>query len=397
MRVRRCAIVLVEPHEDIRFDLGDLVAGGTGVLSTRRWLALVPHLGLRLEITVDELLALSELPQHDWIDVGCLQSRVSESTIASLLGKGLAVTDGAPATDGAERDRALRSVAWEPLTAVAHQLGRWEAVDSGAQPAMHGFGDLRELLRVLGTPPPAVIERGDADCALHLSKPAPTPLDELLARRVTCRNFDATASIDIDVLARLLWRVFGAQAAVEMQEGHSVLKKTSPSAGGLHPTEAHLLAQRVDGAAAGLYHYHPIDHALRPIRLMNGPELAQLAMVGLAGQAYFADAPALLVLSCRFERSFWKYRQHSKAHRAMMLDVGHLSQTLYLSATEWGLGAFVTSAVNDIPLEQALGLDPLREGVIAICGVGARAPAATTLEFDPLGAVWGEGEFDRGS
>ena len=90
----------------------------------------------------------------------------------------------------------------------------------------------------------------------------------------------------------------------------------------------------------------------------------------------------------RFARSFWKYRNHAKAYRALILDVGHLSQTLYLAATELGLGAFVTSAINEVEIEQAFGLDPLEEGPLAVCGFGWRASEKTTVEFDPLKQVW---------
>ncbi|MGO4780980.1 nitroreductase family protein, partial [Lysobacter sp. 2RAB21] len=78
----------------------------------------------------------------------------------------------------------------------------------------------------------------------------------------------------------------------------------------------------------------------------------------------------------------------AKAYRALVLDSGHLSQTLYLSATELGLGAFVTSAINEIDIEQAFGLDPLVEGPLAICGFGWRGEHMRTSEFDPTEEVW---------
>jgi len=52
------------------------------------------------------------------------------------------------------------------------------------------------------------------------------------------------------------------------------------------------------------------------------------------------------------------------------MDAGHLSQTLYLLCQELGLGAFFTGAVNDVNIEELLGLDPLQEGVLGISGCG---------------------------
>jgi nitroreductase len=72
------------------------------------------------------------------------------------------------------------------------------------------------------------------------------------------------------------------------------------------------------------------------------------------------------------------------------LEAGHLSQNLYLAATDAGLGAFITGAINEVFLEQAFGLDPVCEGALAVCGFGWRAEEMVTTEFDPAGAVWQE-------
>jgi SagB-type dehydrogenase family enzyme len=93
-------------------------------------------------------------------------------------------------------------------------------------------------------------------------------------------------------------------------------------------------------------------------------------------------------LTGRFVRNFWKYRNHAKAYRAVILDAGHLSQILYLAATELGLGAFVTAGVNEVQIEQAFGLEPMAEGPLAMCGFGIRGVERNEVEFDPNHAVW---------
>ena len=90
----------------------------------------------------------------------------------------------------------------------------------------------------------------------------------------------------------------------------------------------------------------------------------------------------MVLMTARFDRLFWKYRRHAKAWRVVHLDVGHLSQTTYLSATELGLGCFVTAAINDRVVDEALGLAPLREATIALVGFGPRAAEVRTLELD---------------
>jgi hypothetical protein len=65
-----------------------------------------------------------------------------------------------------------------------------------------------------------------------------------------------------------------------------------------------------------------------------------------------------------------------------------LSQTLQITATEFGLGAFVTAAINEVDIEQALDLEPMQESPLAACGFGWRAADCARMEFDPQHAVW---------
>jgi len=147
----------------------------------------------------------------------------------------------------------------------------------------------------------------------------------------------------------------------------------------------------VEGVAPGLYHYHPVDHALEPLRNLSNTEISTLVRTLVGAQPYFIDAQVFVIPVTRFRRNFWKYRNHAKAYRALILDVGHLSQTMYLSATELGLAAFITAAVNEVDIEEAFGLDPLEEGPLAVCGFGIRAAERKEVEFDPLHAVWKDG------
>ena len=159
-----------------------------------------------------------------------------------------------------------------------------------------------------------------------LPTPEPTPFDALLLKRVTCRNYDTSRALGLAEFSAVLHRTFAARAVVETAPGVHILKKGVPSAGGLHPTEAYLLVQRVEGVAPGLYHYHPIDHALEPIRMLAADEARALARTFVAGQDYFAEAHVMVVAASRFHRNFWKYRTHAKAYRALNLDVGPSTQ-----------------------------------------------------------------------
>lgn len=388
MRLRRCALLVIEPRETLALDLPSLFGGGDGLAAQRRLLALAPHLQREVELDAADVAVLAVLPVEQWSEAGLLEREHGHDAVQRLRTLGLLISDDDEGRSVREADEQLRATGWHPLNAAAHYFSRWQDVRSGEAARQAGYDTVNALVEKLGPPPPAVAERCAPAQRLALAPPRTNALDKLLQRRTTCRNFDTSLLLDNASFCTMLHRVFGAQAQLQIQPGSVVLKRNSPSGGGLHPLTAYLLVQRVQGIASGLYHYHAVDHALEPLAALDAAALDTLALNSVAAQRYFADAPVLVVLVARFSRSFWKYRNHSKAYRVAVLDAGHLSQNLYLSATDLGLGAFVTGAINEIELEQALGLDPLREGVIAVCGFGARAGAYRDDEFDPLGKVW---------
>lgn len=385
MLVRRCAVLLMEPREELGLDLKSMFSGGSALTASLHWVGLAPHLDREVELSGQDVAALGDVGQTVWQQRSTLESRLGAAAVERLLELGLLVAEVEPegASEAAPlppalahfraRDDALRAQHWRPLSAVAHMFSRWRGMrsESGMQ-----FPTFDELLDVYGPPPepaPAMLRAGHG-AAIALPPPPADALDEVLLRRYTGRNFDTASHIPLALAARLLQRTFGAQDRRMMAPGAWVLKKTSPSAGGLHPCEAYVLAQRIDGVAPGLYHYHATDHVLEPMQALSADEAHRLATVAVADQEWFADAPFMVVVAARVARNFWKYRNHAKALRAVLLDAGHLSQTLYLLATEAGMAGFVTAAINEAELEQALGLDPLSDMVVAVCGCGPAGP-----------------------
>jgi len=386
MRVRRCAVLYLEPREESAFDLASLLAGGDGLVRTRRWLALAPHLDEEVEVDAAGRELLGGLSPERWVASADLPPE-SRSTLRRLLKAGLAIGSTRAHSLHRERDQRLRDAHWHPLAATLHAFTRWSDVDAVRNMQESGTETAAEMREVLGAPPPEAAAIGDRAARIPLARVAGNDFDDLLARRATCRNFDPARKLPRELLAQLMQRVFAAQAELRVAGDTAFLKKNSPSGGGLHPVEAYLLVQHVEGVAPGLYHYQAVAHALDPLPAPPVP-LREFLMEAMARQHWFADAHVAVVLVPRFDRTFWKYRRHMKAYRVVALEAGHLSQTLYLAATEAGLGAFITAAINERPLERALGLDPLHEGALAVCGFGWRGEAMETMELDPNCAVW---------
>jgi putative peptide maturation dehydrogenase len=388
MRVRRCAILYLEPRERVEFDLAGLLAGRDGAVRRREWSAHAGHLARPVAIDSIACECLGQLSPQEWV-AGEALAAWPDGMLDQLLGQGLVIAEEDAATEHARRDGSLRIGSWWGPAALFHRSSRWEGEDAAAATEAAGLSTAVGLRTQLGVPPPATVERCDPSARIALQRVEATGFDALLQQRTTCRNFDTGRALPQPLLAQMLARVFAAQGQWRMDDETVFLKKSSPSGGGLHPTEAYLIVQNVDGLAPGLYHYHPVHHALEPMASPEGPP-GDLALRAVAGQHWFANAPVLLVMAARFARCFWKYRQHPKAYRAVTMDAGHLSQTLYLSATDLGLGAFVTCAINELDIEQAFGLDPLEEAAMAVCGFGWRGDEMRNAEFDPAGRVWPE-------
>lgn len=390
MQIRRCTTLFFELRDDSVFDLARLLAGGDGLRRRTRWLALAPHLDAEVEVSEEEREWLGELSSSRWQSID--QVHPLPIWAERLIEQGLVISDQPQHVQHRRNDECVQQQRWWPLAALWHRSARWSGEDSVATMEAHGLTTAEGMVGRLGAPPAEIVDRGEGGVEARIALPRSTPVtfDELLSRRVTCRNFDTQRPLSSILLGQMLERSVMASARIEVGHDTAFLKKPVPSGGSLHPTETYLLVQRVEGMTSGLYHYRPVDHALQPLQSPPQP-LVDFARRAVSGQHWFADAPVLVILVPRFLRSFWKYRNHAKAYRAMILDVGHIAQTLYLSATDLGLGAFVTSAINEVDIEQALGLDGLQDGPLAICGFGWRGEEMNNTELDPGGAVWPAG------
>lgn len=388
MRIRRCAVLWLEAAERAWFDLEDVLVGGTGVRTAQTWKAHAPHLQMPVVVDAADLPLLGDVSPSHWRPARGLHATHGAQRVRHLLRSGLLIGSTKPWAAQRAADDRCRETGWFGAAALWHQASRWQGVDSAGQAAQLGIETAQGLRERHGPPPAAVLTRAGATARAALPPAEHDAFDALLDARVTCRNFDPAAALPLEVLSRMLVRVFGLRGRVQAADDFDLLKRSSPSGGGLHPTECYLLVQRVDGLAPGLYHYNVGAHALDALPVPEEFDRTSFAQTAVAGQHWFAEAPVLCVLAPRFGRNFWKYRNHAKAYRVCILDIGHLSQTLQLCATREGLGSFITAAINEADIERAFGLDGYAEGALAVCGFGRRAAVQHMQEFDPNGRVW---------
>ena len=353
MRLRRCSHLMVELDQTPRFSLESLFQGGDGLDQSARWMAHAPHLPESVPVQLQDLAVLQALPDGQWLEREGLAANAE--AIDRLVDCGLLLTDEDGQASARRRDDNAREIAWWTPALVAQAHGAWEAVDIEDRNNKGLMLSSEQMVEAFGAAPEPDFRRAPDGPVQALATPTRTGFDELLAARRTCRNFDPAATLDARSFATMLRRVWGALGTKTL--------------------------------APGFYHYLSMQHALEPLQALSTEEAAAWAHRFVAGQDWFHDVPVMVVMVARFDRLFWKYRRHTKAWRVVHLDVGHLSQTMYLSATELGLGCFVTAAINDRDVERALDLPPLREGAIALVGFGPRAAEIKTLELDVFDPV----------
>jgi putative peptide maturation dehydrogenase len=317
--------------------------------------------------------ALLATPTDEWVEAGDdgLRRRLAEI--------GLLVSDdpGARFAELRRREDHLAENGWYRYAALYHGVTRRSGVDLAHAEELddarreHVANSRRKRQQRAGGASPPFHHAPNATAVRELALIEPDGgVFEALRRRRTARGYDPDAEISADQLSVLLRTVFGCTGLADRGDGYVLQKKTSPSGGALHPIEAYPIVRRVEGLAPGLYHYDVERHALELLEELDDDEATEYLRVSTCGQGPFKHAQVAFVLTVRFRRNFWKYWRQQDQYGVLLLDAGHLSQTLYLVAAELGLDAFVTAIVNHDDIGRRLALDRFDEGVLAICGCG---------------------------
>ena len=225
-------------------------------------------------------------------------------------------------------------------------------------------------------PPPAVRARWPGKKVdLRTLQAEPSPVAKLLRERHSTRDFDDRQPITLAELARFLDQAARIQSKwkseVDLGDGKGpVVAYTSrpyPSGGSAYELELYLTVANCAGLARGFYHYDADRHALVPIAVREQELEAQLAAAEFAMDA--AAAPQVLItIAARFDRVAWKYS--SIAYSLVLKDVGVLLQTLYLTATDMGLGGCAIGTNNIDRFAKMTGIEFHIEGPVGQFALG---------------------------
>ena len=192
----------------------------------------------------------------------------------------------------------------------------------------------------------------------------------VLKNRKTCRNFNSNL-ITLKELSLILFCSFGLlhgnwDELDELGLKQTGLRKASPSSGGIHSEEAYIAVYEVDNLQPGLYHYRPQDHKLTLLKIGH----FEKEIIELNYDQFFSKGLSFGVyITSKLEKIWWKYK-HSRSYKAMLLDIGHVSQTFLNCSTALGMQTWITGAFHDAQVENFLSIDGNKESAILFVGAG---------------------------
>jgi SagB-type dehydrogenase family enzyme len=198
-----------------------------------------------------------------------------------------------------------------------------------------------------------------------------------LRERHSTREFDDQRPITLAELSRLLDVAARVQSEMKTTldpEGGGPLltyaMRSYPSAGASYELELYLAVDKCEGLPRGFYHYDAGGHALASIEVRAQELEALLKEARLAMEA--PAAPQILItIAARFGRMSWKYS--SLAYALILKDVGVLTQTLYMMATDMGLGGCAIGSINIELFAKMTGIEFHVEGAVGQFAIGRGA------------------------
>ena len=191
---------------------------------------------------------------------------------------------------------------------------------------------------------------------------------------------------DLACLSRILYLSAGITKR-KRYPGGEIWLRAYPNTGALHHIDLYLVAGELPGLSAGVYHFSPHDFALRRLRAGD----TRAVLVEASGRSPdLARAPVIIASASTYWRNAWKYQ--ARAYRHCFWDGGTLHANLLAVAVSEQLEPRLVMGFADRPVEWLLGLDPKREGAIALVALGRsgrEAPPAPPLpelrlETEPL-------------
>lgn len=217
--------------------------------------------------------------------------------------------------------------------------------------------------------PETALPRPDLDTCRTAGKSLQRLIDDRRSRRAF-----GPAPVTLGQLGEFLFRVARVYKTWEMPIGpgvtHQISARPYPSGGACHDVEFYLAVRRCEGLTPGIYHYHPVRHALALVTADTGLVTAFHAGAILASAGGAPDV--VIVLASRFARNAWKYQ--GLALTIGLKNIGVIMELMYLTAADMGLACCGLGDGDSAVFARATGLHPLAESSMGEFMLGTMCP-----------------------
>jgi SagB-type dehydrogenase family enzyme len=169
--------------------------------------------------------------------------------------------------------------------------------------------------------------------------------------------------LSLQTLSFLLWATQGVREVVpgylkyiKDGSGRNYLR-TVATGGCVNAYDTYLAILDVEGINRGIWRYLPLEHAL--VMIDEVPDLSDKMNVlftnGSQNQSYTSLAGVVFFWICNPYKGEWRYKE--TAHRLMLIDVGHISEQLYLAAEASNCSNCAIGAFHQNETDKLLGID----------------------------------------
>ncbi|MCK4597400.1 SagB/ThcOx family dehydrogenase [bacterium] len=186
-------------------------------------------------------------------------------------------------------------------------------------------------------------------------------LTSAINNRISHRRF-RSQPLTLEELSFLLWATQGIRQRVN----ETTARRTVPSAGCRHALETYLCVLNVAELEPGIYRYLPLEHQL--LFEFGEQELSDKIVTAALGQIFTGKAAVVFIWTAVPYRMEWRY--DLAAHKAILLDAGHVCQNLYLACAAIDAGTCAIAAYHQELTDQLLRIDGQDEFTIYMAPVG---------------------------
>ena len=184
---------------------------------------------------------------------------------------------------------------------------------------------------------------------------------EVLCDRQSTRTFSEKPLKNED-LCNILYYSAGENIR---RKSKSINYRFYASGGARYPFEIYLIVRNVTNLKKGIYHYYIKENLLE---LLDSQVPTKIFFDKAFGQQEWQKAPVIFIITGIFERTQMKYEE--RGYRVVLMDLGHLSQNIYLVCSALNIGCCEINGFNDFLFNDLIDIDGLRESTLITFAIG---------------------------